>query len=690
VSRLGRLLPPASIFLIALGVRLVALRLSFDESNLFGKYWALGQELRESHLLADRPFSYAPIYCYFIALGQMVLGDSPYRVLVAQAFAGAASCALLYRIARPLVGPRWAWLPGLAACLFRSFVLYDLTLLSDALGLLFQLAVLVVLGRPDPEERWGRQALAGLGIGLAALHRPNNLLLLAIVLAIGFARGGLSRTSLRNGAVLAGAALLTTLPVVLQNVRSTGTPGITASNPGYIFYSSNNAASFGFRYSPPELYYRGFEYYRRLESTEPSVQFVGDAEIATVISGAVLGHPMSLSESSRYWAGFTLAHMGRYPRYYASLALRRLWLTFHGYESHDVAPVFSLHDKIATITPIRFAWIAPLGLLGLALSVPRWREAVWLCGVLANNLALLGVFYVVSRFRLPLEAALLVTSAVALQALWGWARERRMRALLASGVALAGLYLACNSLPADLAERARYRELEVRLEDAGRLVSNGDLEHAAALLEELIERDDEELPRIVAAHRMLAQIYASRGVRPGGTAMKDPSHFEPHAVTARLAGKRERGAITFAELRYLAFLYRSRGDREREQEVLREALARRPPEPLSRYELAQAQLASGQPGAAKTNLLDAERDGLLFTTRGIHGAFALARIFEAEGNGAAARSWTDQAVRLSALAPWYPDDRETLEILERLRESPGQETPARLEQLVPLGRRRRP
>ena len=689
MSRFRAALPLAAIFLIALAVRLVAIRATFDGETFFAKYWALGEELRRSHFIADRPFSYAPIYCYFIALAQLVLGQSVVRTLVLQALAGAASCTLIFLVARPLIGPRWAWAPALVACFYRSFVLYDVTLLSDALGLALELGLLVALARLDPGWRPWRYVLAGLLAGLSALHRPNNLLLLPLVLAVllVIARGAPRRRVLRGAALLVGTALLATLPVVLQNARLTGTPGIMASNPGYILYSSNNAASFGFRYSPPELFYRGSEYYERREDRQPEARFLGDAEIATMISGAIAGHPMSLSESSRYYLDFTLAHVSRHPGYYAALALRKLLLAFNGYESHDVAPVFAIYDRVARLTPLSFAIVAPLGLLGLALSLARWRDAVWLWAVLANNLALLLVFYVVVRFRLPLEAVLVVFSGLALEALWRWTRRRDVRRLLVSGAALAGLYFACNFLPGELAERARYRDLEVRLEDAARVLQKGDLERGAEALERLIRDDREDLPRSVTAHRMLARVYAATGRTGAGSAMKSPDYFEPGAVTRRLTEKWQRRTITFPELQYLAFLYRSSGERAQEQAVLREALARRPPEPLSRYELARSQLESGEPGAAQANLLTAVGDGLLFTTRGLHGAMRLAQIFEAEGRPDEARAWVTQAARLSALAPWYPNEPETHELLERLPASPGYETPPRLEDLLPFGRR---
>ena len=680
-DRVRPFVPGAAIFALALAVRLVAAAIVADDGLHFVKYWELGSELRQSSFVADRPFSYAPIYCYFVGFAQVVLGVSFGRVLMLQAAIGALNCALLFLVARRLLGPRWALLPGAVACFYHSFVVYDVAFLSDALGLSFQLGLLLVLDRVDTPPGARRAGLAGLLLGLAALHRANNLLLLPLLLAAWSLSRPPLRRLVRDAAVLGGAALLTTLPIVVQNLHLTGSAGITASNPGYIFYSSNNAASFGFRYSPPELYYRANDYYQRLGATGSELPFLGDAEIAAIVSGAILGRPMSLDESSRYYLRFTLDHVRRYPRYYLGLELRKLQLAFHGYESHDVAPVFSSARALSGIAPVRFGWIAPLGILGLAASLRAWRRTLALWILLVNNLALLVLFYVVVRFRLPIEAVLLLASGLAATMLAQWFRNRDVPRLLGAAAGLAVLYVGCNTLPEDLEERARYRELEQRLEEASRLAGRGEIDRAATLLEQLLREDREDLPRAITAHRLLAQIRARSGSIGGSTAMREPAYFEPQAVLGRLHLKWEQGRITFAELQYLAFLLRSSGDPAAAADVLRAALARRP-EPLARYELAALEAQAGRGDSAGHLLRAAMQDGLMFTTRGIHGALLLARVLDAAGDTTDARRWVVQASRLSALAPWYPDEVERRSMLDRLRATPGYEAPPRLDELA--------
>lgn len=57
-----RSLAPAGLFAAALIVRLAAFRATYPEQFFFGKYLLLGEALRDSGWIAERPFSYAPIY----------------------------------------------------------------------------------------------------------------------------------------------------------------------------------------------------------------------------------------------------------------------------------------------------------------------------------------------------------------------------------------------------------------------------------------------------------------------------------------------------------------------------------------------------------------------------------------------------------------------------------------------------
>ena len=158
-----------SIFLIALAIRLWAIQQTFPQQHYFGKYLALGQELLSNGFTAVRPFSYSPAYCYFIAFCQSIVGDSLLPILILQAVIGAGTCVLIHLIGKELLGEPWALFPAAIACVYRSFVLYDVTLLSDSLGLFILMALVLALYRV--ERNPGRMTFAVIGglLGLSLL-----------------------------------------------------------------------------------------------------------------------------------------------------------------------------------------------------------------------------------------------------------------------------------------------------------------------------------------------------------------------------------------------------------------------------------------------------------------------------------------------------------------------------------------
>ena len=312
-------------------------------------------------------------------------------------------------------------------------------------------------------------------------------------------------------------------------------------------------------------------------------------------------------------------------------------------------------------------------LASVALSLAEWRRYVWLYVLLLNQLALLLGFYVVVRFRLPVEALMLLFAAVAGRRLFDWLRVRDSRRLLVAALGLAALITLTHWLPRETADRAHGRNMEILLEDASRLLQRGQTEDATQRLSRMIARDREILPRGFQARTLLA-----RSAVP-----LDYDRWDPREARQRLQVKHEGGKLTLKELRYLAWLELDAGAVEAARTVLVEYLAHRPQDSLVRFELARLQYGQGRSDAAWRNLHAAIEDGLLLTTRGIHGCELLARIADDSGDTEDARRWIAQAAQLSILLPWYVDGASAREVSQRLVGSDGYVSPGNLNELLP-------
>jgi hypothetical protein len=77
--------------------------------------------------------------------------------------------------------------------------------------------------------------------------------------------------------------------------------------------------------------------------------------------------------------------------------------------------------------PVTWVVIAPLGVIGLVLGATRWRVAGPLFVLVICNIALLVMFFVLSRLRLPLAGALTPFAAMTVAKVAQWCLAQRWR-----------------------------------------------------------------------------------------------------------------------------------------------------------------------------------------------------------------------------------------------------------------------
>jgi tetratricopeptide (TPR) repeat protein len=170
------------------------------------------------------------------------------------------------------------------------------------------------------------------------------------------------------------------------------------------FYMGNQREADG-TWQVPDLGSR----FRADNPDEMQRQFKAAAERST-------GHAMKPSEISDYWMARGIEEIRADPLRWLGLELRKLGLHFNAYEVWNIR-AFELSQETSRILQLPLAtmgFIAPLGLLGILLSLARWRELVALYGVIVVYLASSLLFFVLARYRLPGVVMLVPFAAFAL------------------------------------------------------------------------------------------------------------------------------------------------------------------------------------------------------------------------------------------------------------------------------------
>jgi 4-amino-4-deoxy-L-arabinose transferase-like glycosyltransferase len=356
-----------------------------------------GKPVDASRILWDRwyggkRFHQEPLYPYLLALTYKVFGPDVRWVFAWQLLLGTLSNVLVYLIARRYFGLVAAAVAGLLVTLCSPLVFFEMVLLRSSL-ITFTGLLLVYLTEVALERRsWKWWMLLGTVLGLAilakltfALFGLGILCLLACNQRHNFRQFWLPATALVAG------TLACLLPPLGRNL-AVGAPATSLSSVGPITYVGANAPDYR-----PEW---GFFISKHV----PTVfRKSGDKLFPTVIE--------------------TLKKHGGFSSYFRQLWGKFFW-AWNWYEKPNNVNFYyyRLHSAVLRYLPVTFWILAPLGIAGLLLAAARFSVRTPL---VATHFAPLLLFYVLSRFRTPLAAALIPFAALTIVQIAAWFRGKQ-------------------------------------------------------------------------------------------------------------------------------------------------------------------------------------------------------------------------------------------------------------------------
>ena len=335
-----------------------------------------------AHATAFRP----PLYPALLAVPTAVFGPDalwPGRLL--SLLIGLAVVALTVVYVRRIAGDRAGFAAGLAVALLPSLIVNDTITLTEPLGLLLVVGILLALD----DRRW---ILSGALTGLLLLTRPNAYLVVAVMAVVVWRTVGL-----RRAAAAVGICLVVVAPWAVRNAVQVGTPKLATSD-GFTL-----AAIYG----PPAQETGGFfdptvaPWFRRngVTALERDEAAWSNRLVAIAVDG-VRDRPSSVLD--RMWSG----------------AGTMLELPGHRAEEAEWVDGRSITFRDATL------WLFPLivvaGSIGTVLRI-RDRRTWPAIAIVGQFVAVSLVLVSVPRLRGPFD--LLMCFGVGY--LWGWVTDRR-------------------------------------------------------------------------------------------------------------------------------------------------------------------------------------------------------------------------------------------------------------------------
>jgi tetratricopeptide (TPR) repeat protein len=374
-------------------------------------------------LLGPGAYYVSPLYIYFLALCLAMSGGALMAVRVIQAVLGTAAVGLVFLTARAWFGERAAWVAAGLAALTGLLTFYEVVVLQASLEPILTALELYALTRAFRSGRLAWYAAAGAAIGLHALNRPNLLLWGVALLVLLLISRGLSRHPIARAAAVAAGLVAALAPIAARNLAVTGQASVLPSHGGLNLYVGNNPRADGTYHTVPGI--------------TPDID--GQAEDARRVAEAALRRPMSDGEVSAYFVGLALDWIAANPVPAAALFARKLYYVFQ----RAVIPLnysYAYYTReVPSLLPVLFIgpWLlVPLGLVGLVQGVrhlnpdpqvpgPECRRNYWLwCAFVPVYAVSVAVFFVATRYRLPLLVPLAIGSGAAVDRMLAWRADR--------------------------------------------------------------------------------------------------------------------------------------------------------------------------------------------------------------------------------------------------------------------------
>lgn len=511
-------------------------------------------------------FYLAPLYPHLLAAFFGEFGERFGLLYALQQTMIVGAASLLALGAERAIGATAAVAAATVVLLYHPTVFFASRPIGEPVALLLAAAAVYLCRRTSLASATG----AGVAIGLATLARANLLVVAVGLAALEGARGQWTRAL-----VLGAAATVTLAPVALRNYVAGGHAVLVSSNAGLTLYHGNGPGAVGV--------------------FTPAAGFSGSLERqrdeATLLARARTGRALDAVDADRWWGREALHARLDDPLGTIRLLSRRAALLFDNYEHGlDDAPRLDENPWRRTF-PLPLAVLLALATVGAVTGfAASGGLAVWV--PIAATAATPLVFYVSSRYRLPMAFFLGVPAGVGAAAIFGVRRPGPWRGRLALALA-AGVVVGVGSLLVPSTALARTEEAAAHANRAAVFAEVHDLDGAQAEAGRALALD----PSNILARYNLAVALGKADRKPEAEALyrdvlaRDPTHAESAGNLAKLLV--ERGAATEAI------------------PILERALAGRPADATCWTNLIVASISTGDWERARRAVSDAKRIGVV-------------------------------------------------------------------------------
>lgn len=429
------------------------------------------QNFSSGDLLASAPNnSYAPLYKYFVGIIYFLTGRNLAVVWGIQLLLGTITVLLVFLIASKLFNNRAALISAILYAFYGTELMYEGILLRASLITFLGVFSLYLLIKLEEKNSFIRIIITGFVISLFIQCRPNVIIVFFLFLFI--PPCCMDKKNIRKIISLSLFVLLFFIPLLVQAYVVHGK---------FVFFDASGPLTILMGNNPE---YPGADYL-------PEFRYPGDTsltfkEIVSVLIGNLINYPADM----------------------ITLYLRKFYYFFNSYEFPTNYNFYIFQEfSFLLKTPFpNFAVFSSLGLMGFLVNIQDFKRLRFLNVFIIGMSLSVILFYVVSRFRVPVVPYYAIFAGSFLDRIGAWYLFRKYKNILFSVAVFITIQLLFNSVP-DTSQTNKSN-------DYGNLgnayLNTGDVQNAIGAYEKSLKID----PNNFYTHNNLGKIYAEKNNFP--------------------------------------------------------------------------------------------------------------------------------------------------------------------------------
>ena len=429
----------AIVFLVAIGARVFFLAW-IDEPILFFKYPFFADKLCQGKDIGERLVDLSPFYLYFLTFLKKLFGIDWATVKLIQSFISALNALLILALGNRLFNKTAGILAGLIYALYGNVIILESTLEPTVFIIFFNLLLVYFLvigtdGERSPSKTTVLIVIGGLFTGLSIITKPNSMLFLPLGISWLLLFPGeplIFPKRLIQSLIFSVSALLIVAPVTIRNYVKLNDFILVTADAGKVFYHGNSkgaTALEGIHFPDHGLEDDG--------NSEPDYAHVLFRKTAAKLTGKA----MSPSESSWFWTRKTLGDILDDPGQFLKREIKKFIFFFTDYEVHYIASAHTEYKDSLSFPLIRYGIIVSFGVLGMLLSLKRFRGLFLIYGAIGVYLLSGMLFLVQSRYRTPAVPYLCLFAGSSIYSLKEMIGHRRLKSFCVSFLVACALFV---------------------------------------------------------------------------------------------------------------------------------------------------------------------------------------------------------------------------------------------------------